>query len=62
MSKYVHTRKFVIAEFDLEELQANEDFLNKEYPNYDVVDVHYYNNGKGNRVRYVLQREKPVTE
>nr|DAX28045.1 MAG TPA: hypothetical protein [Caudoviricetes sp.] len=62
MKKYIHNRKFVIAEFNLEQLQEAEDFLNNEYPNYALVHVHYYYNGQANRVRYVLQRENSLDE
>ena len=41
MKKYIHNRKFVIAEFNLEQLQEAEDFLNNEYPNYALVHARY---------------------
>lgn len=62
MSKVIHTRKFVIVDFRFDELQNTEDFLNTEYPNYDVVDVYYYCVCQVHRVRYTLQRATHATE
>lgn len=56
MSKFIHNRRFVIADFRFDDLQKTEDFLNTEYPNYAVVDVYYYYVCQVHRVRYTLQR------
>lgn len=57
MKRFIHHRKFVIADFKMSELQKAEDFLNAEYPNYALFDIYYYCIEGEHRVRYTLQRE-----
>lgn len=46
--------KFKIFTFSLSEVQAAQEWLNK-YPEYTIRDIHYYNTGDIDMVRFTLE-------